>query len=186
MSSVTKGIIIFITVLLIWGCGFALIYFYDDIFYAQKPVTTQTTSVSTTTASSASGLNSDELAYIQSVDYYNQIISGIVNTIDSLLANAQINDMAWAQQIADNAGALIAYNNIVAQIPTPNNAVMIQIQTVYLYAMGYYSTAVQTAVEGVNKADAVYFSIATAYMEAGTKARVQAITLLNEYISTYS
>jgi hypothetical protein len=181
MSTVTRVVLIFAALLLIWGGVFTLIYFYNSTGTA---TTTQTTS--TTTTSTKPALSQDELKYIQSLSYYDQMVAVAANKIDNLLANSQISDATWAQSVADNAGLIVAYNSAVSQIPTPNSAAIIQIQTIYLYGMGYYNTAVQTAVDGINKANATYLSYASAFMEAGTKARIQAITLLNDYIASFN
>jgi hypothetical protein len=181
MSTVTKVILIIASLFIIWGGVFGVFYFTDNL---PGHTTTQTTS--TTTTSTKPALTHDELAYIQSLSYYDPLIAVVVNNIDNLLANAQITDGIWAQTVADNAGLIVAYNSAVSQIPTPNSAAIIQIQTSYLYGMGYYNTAVQTAVDGINKANATYLSYASAFMEAGTKARIQAITLLNDYVASFN
>jgi hypothetical protein len=183
MPSATKGIIIFLTAVIVWCGVFVLIYFNTDQIPEQTAITTQTTASSDITQTSTP-LTSEEWAYMQTLEYYDNMVVSAVTAINTLLANPQISNETWAQQVANQAGIIVALNQTIAQIPTPGS--MYYAQTVYLYAMGYYNTAVNCAVQGINMANASYLSFATAYMEAGTNARSQAITLLNDYMAAHS
>ena len=186
MSSTTKWVIVFLVILIVlWG-GFVILYFYGDIFPEQTSTITtiQTTSVSITASQTTAALTSDELVYMQYLDYYDEMVMVSANTINNLLANSQISNSDWIQQIADEAGMMDALYQAVSQISVPTT--MIQIHYYYLYAVYYYNIATDYAVSAIENANSDYLAYAVAYVDAGTNARIEAVNLLNEYIAAHS
>jgi hypothetical protein len=189
MGSISKGVIIFILVILVWGCGFALFYFFNGQWpqHATSTITTTTTSTteSTTTTQTTPGLTSDERFYIETLDYYDEIVMNSVNKLNSLLASPSISNSGWIEQIENEGGILVALYSPIAQIPTPGN--MVAVQKLYLnVAMYYYNLAVQYVITGINNADTTYISTAIGYIGIATDARNEAINAINDYISSFN
>ncbi len=179
MNSLTKGVIIFLVVILIWAGGFAVYYFMENRT-PQTPITT-TTETSTT---DQIVMPAEDLLYIETWQYYDAMVITAVNNLNNLLANPNPNDTTWTQSIQTEASSIYSLYPAIGSMNIPAN--MMQAHNYYYYSvMGNYYYAVQYAINGVNTANAGDFATALAYMQSGTQYRDHFIIILNNYINAF-
>lgn len=184
MNSTTKGVIIFIVILLIWGGGFVVYYFYDH--QSPAPVQTISTTAIETSSTTKPTMPPEELVYVQTLQYYDASLIASVNTIISLLANPLVTSQAWADSIAIPVGNVLGLYNVIKQIPTSSN-ITVQLHNYYVNnVVGNYYVAVQFITTAITEGNTDSLRYANAYIEAGTQARTQFFSQLNEYIDSYN
>jgi hypothetical protein len=181
MNLITKIVLIAATILIIGGGCFTLIYFQDDIFGTRITHTT-TTEVSTITQNP---MPADEAAYINSINSHDAEVVAAINIINGLLANAQIADQGWANQMSAASGEFMNCYYAIRQISTPSRLASFQ-QYYVDSALGNYYQAVQLIANAVQQSNSSLLVQASANINAGNTARIGFFNQLNAYVASYN
>jgi hypothetical protein len=193
MSPVKKGVIFFFLIMAIWAGVFVLIYYNTNPSSgtASSTTPTQTTTTTTTptttpqtTTQTTPTLTPDELAYIEAISDYDSSAISAANTLKTLLTAPQIGDADWTQQVSDQIEAIALLYAEISQLSLPSS--MLNIHYQYLFAMGYYNSAIEIAIQGVNEANTYSIALAVTYLDTGIELRNEAVSLLNEFIAAHS
>jgi hypothetical protein len=182
MDSMTRGVLILLTVLIIGGTCATLIYFQDDIFGPRYTTTTQVTTETTGEAT----MPAEDQTYIQTLNSYDSSLIAAVSTINSLLVNPLIDNQGWANSMAVPVGNVLGLYNVIAQIPASTTITM---QMHYYYVnnvAGNYYTAVQFITAAISEGKTESLAYANAYIEAATQARANFFNQLNEYVNSFN
>ena len=182
MDLMTKVILIILTILVIGGLCFTLIYFQDDIF-GPRLTTTTSTEVSTVTQNA---MPQEEVAYIQAMNVFDSQVVAAVNNINTLLSDPQLSDQIWADSMSIASGEIMRLYNAATQIYVPNQN-MAQYHNYYInnVTRNLYQ-GVQLIATAIQQGSHDTLSQAFNYIKAGNDSRTQFFNQLNSYVASYN
>ncbi len=182
MDFMTKVILIILTILVIGGLCFTLVYFQDDIFGARSTTTT-TTEVSTVTQNP---IPQEEIAYIQAMNAFDSQVVAAINNINTLLGNPQLSDQTWVNSMSAASGEIMRLYIAATQINVPNQT-MAQFHNYYVNNVtNKYYMSLQFITAAINEGNMGSLQQAANYISAGTQARTQFFNQLDSYVASYN